>query len=385
MVNWSSVGEKVPASLMLPGQFGLLVERQERHPALDRVLQHRGEHERPVDFQRRLALLERQPRGALVGLGDRRVGARRGGHRLDDLQRLDRRRPMLRGVGQRDGLAVIGKHLSASAFQQRVEPHHQALVLLGLHRDPAGLALGVQPGRLGDHPVPGVRRRSHQICSVPEQLGIGGDGCGIELALPLGGFQRAGQGVVGGVGLGLPGGIVGKRQRPTGLGELRGPHHVERHHIEGAVVAGQPARQLQPLIVGGLGQAELLDAEPAAELVVAALGDGGERRGLAGRCVEADDHAVVAGAACRHHRGGGQRGHRGGAHPPSARARACHDNRLPSSRPWRNCPSFGARCIHDRALSRGQTVEPQRRDVQHFRAACSAIVTRRRPAISGGL
>ncbi len=175
------------------GQFRLLVERQERNTALDGVLQHRGEHERPVDLQRRLALLEGQPRGALVGLGDRRVRTRRGGHRLDDLQRLDRRRAMLGGVGQRDVLAVIGKNLSASTFQQCVEPDHQALVLLGLHGDPARLALGVQPGRLGHHAVPGVGRRGHQIGPVPKQLGVGGDRCGVQLVLPLGRLQRAGQ------------------------------------------------------------------------------------------------------------------------------------------------------------------------------------------------
>ena len=157
---------------MLPASVGILVERQEAHAALDGVLQHRRQHERPVHLERGFALLERQPRGALVGLGDRRVGARRGGNGLHDLQRLDGRGAMLGGVGQRDGLAVIGKHLTASAFQQRVEPHHQTLVLLGLQRDPARLALGVQPRRLGHHAVPRGRRLVHQIRAVPKQLGV---------------------------------------------------------------------------------------------------------------------------------------------------------------------------------------------------------------------
>ena len=52
-----------------------------------------------------------------------------------------------------------------------------------------------------------------------------------------------------GVGLGLPGRVVGQRQRPAGLGELGRPHHVQRHDVERPVVAGQPACQLQTLIV----------------------------------------------------------------------------------------------------------------------------------------
>ncbi len=178
---------------MAARQRGIVVQRQERHAALDRVLQHRRQYERPVHLERGFALLQRQPCSALVGLRDRRIGARRGSNRLHDLQRLDCRGPVLVGVGQCDGLAVVGKNLTASAFQQRVEPHHQTLVLLGLQCDPARLALGVQPGRLGHHAVPRRRRLVHQIRSVPEQLGVRGDRRGVELVLPLGGFQWPGQ------------------------------------------------------------------------------------------------------------------------------------------------------------------------------------------------
>ena len=53
--------------------------------------------------------------------------------------------------------------------------------------------------------------------------------------------------------------------------------------------------------------------EPAVELGVAAFGDGGEGRGLAGRGVEADHQPVVAGAATGQRRRGGDRGQQGGA------------------------------------------------------------------------
>ena len=106
-------------------------------------------------------------------------------------------------------------------------------------------------------------------------------------------FERAGQRVRLGVGLGFACRIVGQRQRPTGLGELGGPHHVERHHVERLVVAGESARQLQPLVVGALGQADLLDGEAAAEFVVAALRHRGEGGHLAGRCVVVDDDAAT--------------------------------------------------------------------------------------------
>lgn len=121
-----------------PGQVGALVQREERHATLDRVLHERRQHVRPVHFERGVALLERQPRGGLVGLGDRRVGARCGRDGLDGLQRLDRGGAMFGRVGQRDFRPVVGEHLAACAFQQGVEPHHQAFVLLALRRNQLG-------------------------------------------------------------------------------------------------------------------------------------------------------------------------------------------------------------------------------------------------------
>jgi len=118
--------------------------------------------------------------------------------------------------------------------------------------------------------------------------------------LPLGGLQRPGQRVVGGVGFGQAGGIIGKWQSPARLSELGGPHHVECHHVQRLVVAGEPSSQLQPLIVGAFGQADLLDGEAAAELFVAALGDCGERGHLVSRGVVIDDDSATARTARRH-------------------------------------------------------------------------------------
>ena len=248
-------------------QRRVLVERQEGHAALDRVLEHRRQHERPVHLERGVALLERQARGGLVGLGDRRIGAGRGGDVLDDLQRLHRGRAVLGGVGQRDGLAVVGEHLAAGTVQQRVEPHHQTLVLLGLHGDPARLARGVQPRGLGHHRVPVAGGASIKSARYQSNWVLVVIGAAYSLSCHLAVSSGPGSVLALRVGLGLACRIVGKRQCPTRFGELGGPHHVERHHVERLVVAGEPAGQLQPLIVGALGQAHLLDGEPAAQLL----------------------------------------------------------------------------------------------------------------------
>ena len=105
-------------------------------------------------------------------------------------------------------------------------------------------------------------------------------GAAYSLSCHLAVSKRPGQRVAGGVGLGPAGRVVGKRQSPARLGELGRPHHVQRHHVQGRSLPREPPGQLQPLVVGDSGQAELLDGEPAAELLVAPLGDRGERGGI---------------------------------------------------------------------------------------------------------
>jgi hypothetical protein len=132
-------------------------------------------------------------------------------------------------------------------------------------------------------------------------LGVCRDGCGVQLVLPLGGFQRPGQRVALGVGLRLTGRIVRKRQSPTRLGELGRPHHVERHHVQRLVVAGEPSSQLQPLVVGAFRQADLLDLETATQFFVAALGDCRERGHLVSRGVVIDDYSAATGSTRGYH------------------------------------------------------------------------------------
>ena len=119
-------------------------------------------------------------------------------------------------------------------------------------------------------------------------------GAAYSLSCHLAVFSGPGSVLARGVGLGLARRIVGQRQSPTRLGELGGPHHVERHHVERLVVAGEPASQLQALIVGTLRQADLLDGEAAAEFFVAPLGDCGEGGHLVSRGVVVDDDPAAA-------------------------------------------------------------------------------------------
>ena len=237
---------------------------------------------------------------------------------------------MLGCVDESDRLAVLGQHAAARALQQGVEPDHQTFVLLGLYRDPAGFAFGMQAAGVGDHLIPGRRRGRHQIGPVPQQLGVGRHRRGIQLALPSGCRERPGQCVRGGIGLRSTRRVIGQRQCPTRFGELRGPHDVQCHQVEGSIVAGDPAGELKPLVVGALGQAELLNPEPATEFVVASVGHGGERRGLAGRGVKADD-AFVASRTARRRGGDDQNCQAGGGYPPGANANDRHHHRLPSS------------------------------------------------------
>ena len=325
------VGHERPEAVDAARQFGNPVERQEWHAAFHRVLQYRGQHKRPVDLQSGPALFDRQPCGALVGPGDRRVGSLRGGHRFDDPQRGHGGGPVFGGIGQGDVTAVLGEHLAAGAHQQGVEPHHQTLTLVGLHRNPAGAAARMQPRRVGHHGIPAMRRLVHQISSIPKQLGIGGDGGAIQPAPPGGGCERARQGIVGGVRLGLPRRIFGKRQRPPRLGELRGPHHVQRHHVQRSVVTTQPPGQLQSLLIGGPGQTHVRHGEPAAGLLGAAAGDFAECGAVGGRCVEADHQPVMARPARRHHRRGSKGGQRG-----------CSDLACAPAAPPQNVRSQGA-------------------------------------------
>ena len=85
------------------------------------------------------------------------------------------------GVSVRVTLLPSSDSTWPPALSSRVLNHTtNTLALVGLHADPAGFACGVQPGGLVHHRGPGCRRLVHQIWPVPEQFGIGGDGCGVE-------------------------------------------------------------------------------------------------------------------------------------------------------------------------------------------------------------
>lgn len=338
-------GRERPDVVDAAGQAWILVEGQNGHTAFHRVLQHGCQRVRPVDRECGPALFDRQPRGALVGAGDRRIRPGRGRHRFEDPQRIDGGGPVRRRVGQRDAAAVLGEHPAAATGQQRVEPDHQAFALIGLHGDPAGLPRGVQSGGLAHHPIPGSRRLTHQIGAIPKQLGVGRDGGREQLAFPARRRQRARQDVGRRVGFGAARGIVGQRQRPTRLGELRRPHHIERHHVQRAVATGQPPRQLQTLLAGRSGQTDLLNGEAAIELLRAILRDRGERRAVGGRGVEAD-HQPVDSRSARGYRGGdGERRQRDGACPAYAPTTTHHRSHLSCA------PQIAKRANRSRAFS----------------------------------
>ena len=135
------------------------------------------------------------------------------------------------GLGRRDRrppCCSSAEDLAAGRVDQRVEPHRQALVLGALFLDVVRLALLGELDRVVDHLGPGLGRVGHQVLAVPEQLGVGVDRGGVELAVPGGGLQRAGQHALadrGGVGAG-PG------PDPLGGRELRGPVDVHGEDVD---------------------------------------------------------------------------------------------------------------------------------------------------------
>ena len=278
MRNCSSLGTKVPNSLILPASCRILAQRQKVHAALHGVLQHGRQHKRPVDLQCGLTLFDRQPCGGRVAAGDRRIGSGGVGHRLEDPQCVYGGGPVRGGVGQRDVVAVFGEHLTAAADQQRVEPDHQALALVGLHSYPAGLACGVQPGRLGHHAHSSLRWLLHQICSVPKQLGIGRDGCA-RTACASSGPSPAG----------LAGCRRWRRPRhdPPGRRTAAVPSPPRRirpstpRPAPSHPACGRDRSAAGPTAIAarrGSGQADLLNHEPAVGVPGAVLGNRGERR-----------------------------------------------------------------------------------------------------------
>ena len=181
----------------------------------------------------------------LAGGGHRRWRGRGPGEAADDLGRRISRR----GVDLRGGVLAgfdVADDLAAGRHDQGVDPDHVALVPVGLHPDHLVLALG----RL-DHLVPGEARRGgvdagrlRGRLAVPEQLGVGPERRRHELVVPVGRLQRALEDAVGEGGLVL----LGERTEEAGVGELRDERRVEAHHVDRAVLGGQPADQLLPLV-----------------------------------------------------------------------------------------------------------------------------------------
>ena len=213
---------------------------------------------------------------------------------------------MFGGVVERHLVRVVGiDHLAARAREYRVEPDHQAFILLALHHDVARPALGEAAGRVGHHAVPRlgglalVEGVAQNILAVPEQLGVGPDRDRVKafrvivLGLPLGGLERTTERSA----FHLTDDVLGHRRQPTRVGELGGPHDVHAHQVEALVVAGKPSRQLQALVVGSLGQGRRHDAIFATGLLRTLVAHGLDRTGTVGRRVQIQDSWFMTGTA----------------------------------------------------------------------------------------
>ena len=160
------------------------------------------------------------------------------------------RPPHLRRGVDLGGGVLAGFHvaddLAAGRHDEGVDPDHVALVPVGLDTDHLLLALG----RL-DHLVPGEARfgridagRLRGRLAVPEQLGVGPERGRHQLVVPVHRLQRGVEDAVGEGGLVL----LGERTEEAGVGELGDERRVQAHHVDRAVLGGQPPDQLLPLV-----------------------------------------------------------------------------------------------------------------------------------------
>jgi hypothetical protein len=234
-------------------------------------------------------------------------------------------------------LAVVAEDLAAGALGEGVVEDDEALVLRAHGEHLVRLALPLQLLGGGDHLVPGLRRLGHEVLAVPEQLHVGVLRRAVELVLVAGGLQGAGEGAPLDLGLVL----AGPLQDPVGAGELLGPGDVEAEHVHAAVLRGEPADELHPLVVRLPRQHPVGDLVAPLGLRVAVVDD--LLQVLLRRVVQVDRGrtAVPAGAAGRRHRRH-QRQRRGGRHrahawPPSTSGlvRVAHQSCGVETRPFR--------------------------------------------------
>ena len=146
----------------------------------------------------------------------------------------------------------------------------------------------------------------HQVGAVPEELDVCVLRRGVELVLVPGGLQRAVERALFDLGPVL----AGPLPDPVGAGELLRPGDVQAEQVHAAVLGGEPAHHLHPLVVGPARQHPVLDPVASLGLGVAAVDDLLEV--LLRRVVQVDRRyaALVGGAAGRHRRDQRQRGRR---------------------------------------------------------------------------
>ena len=113
---------------------------------------------------------------------------------------------------------------SISALTQTVKPSYLLAWTWICPAFPRAQLLG-----LVDHLVPGRRRLRHQVLAVPEQLGVGVERRGVELALEGGGLDHVRKDLLGD--------LLVQRRRATGLiqpalANSRGPDHVHADDVD---------------------------------------------------------------------------------------------------------------------------------------------------------
>ena len=137
---------------------------------------------------------------------------------------------------------------AARGGHEVVEPHDVALVLVALLEDVA-LARRELLGH-GDHLVPRLGRRRHEVLAVPEQLHVGVQRDAEGLVLPGHGFGRALEDVVERVLL------LRARElmQPARLGELGRLDGVHVDHVDALVARGQAPDEQLARRVGVVGE-----------------------------------------------------------------------------------------------------------------------------------
>ena len=248
--------------------------------------------ERVVDLERRVARLERDAVLVLLLGRQRRVGGLGVRELRDDLGGADG------GRAERD-LVGAAQDLAAGGLHERVEPHGVALVGGALDLDPPGLG---QARRRVDQLVPRRRRLVDEVLAVPQQLRVGVRRRAVEPAVVGRGLERPRERPLAH----LAGHVLGPRQDPLGLGELRGPDDVHAHEVDRGVLGGEAADERLALRVGVV--AERVEDDPVApvRLLRAPVGGlpEGARRLVVGPPVQ--PHGA-AGAVVRSARSGKQR------------------------------------------------------------------------------